>query len=150
MSDYPKQDHEIILLTADNSRITGFINVLGRSISAYLQGPEPDIVMYDCLIDGIKGADALMISKKQTLWVNSREKTEIEKLGNWQTLMFMLVNGVMVRGEVNMTGYDRASDFIQNELSRFYEVHDVDTGGYLCELLYVSREHTVWKKPVNI
>jgi hypothetical protein len=39
MSDYPKQDHEIILLTADNSRITGFINVLGRSISVYLQGP---------------------------------------------------------------------------------------------------------------
>jgi hypothetical protein len=149
MSDYPKKDHEIILLTADNSRITGCINVLGRSISAYLQGPEPDIVMYNCLVDGIKGSDTLMISKKQILWVNSREKTDEEKLGSWKTLMFRLVNGTMIKGCVNTTGYDRVSDFIQNELGRFYEVHDVDAGGYLCDMFYVSREHTVWKKPVN-
>ncbi len=148
MSDYPKQDHEIIVLTADNSRITGCINVLGRSIAAYLQGPEPDIVMYDCLIDGMKGADTLMLSKKQVLWVNSREKYDGQKVGNWQTLMFRLINGAMVKGDVNVTGYDRVSDFLQNEHGRFYEIHDVETNGYLCDLLYVSREHTVWKKPV--
>lgn len=148
MSDYPKQDHEIIVLTADNSRVTGCINVLGRSIGAYLQGPEPDIVMYDCLIDGMKGADTLMISKRQVLWVNSREKSGEQKVGNWQALMFRLINGAMVKGAVNMTGYDRVSDFLQNEHSRFYEIHDVETSGYLCDLLYVSREHTVWKKPV--
>ena len=148
MNDFPKQDHEIILLTADNSRITGMINVLGRSISTYLQGPEPDIVLYNCLVDEIKGADTLMISKNQTLWINSGELPETEKIGNWQKLMFRMVNGMMVKGDVNMTGYDRVSDFIQNDHSRFYEVHDVETGGYSCNMMYVSRQHTVWKKPV--
>lgn len=149
MSDYPKQDHEIVLLTAGNSRISGYINVLGRTIAEYLQGPEPDIVMYDCRIDGIKGVETLMISKSQTLWINSGEKADTEKIGNWQALMFRLVNGEVVKGNVNMTGYDRLSDYIQNERGLYYEVHNVDAAGYLCELLYVSREHTVWKIPAK-
>ena len=149
MNDYPKQDHEIIVVTADNSRITGAINVLGRSISAYLQGAEQDIIMYNCLIDEVKVSDTLMISKKQALWINPCERLVDGETGNWQQLMFRLVNGIMVKGEVDMTGYDRVSDFLQNEHSTFYEVYRAQTGGYLFDLLYVSREHTVWKKPIK-
>jgi hypothetical protein len=149
MNDYPKQDHPITIITSDNSRISGMINVLGRSISVYLQGPEPDVIMYDCTIDDTRKADTLMVSKRQILWLNTGESLMEQRIGNWQTLMFHLVNGVKVKGDVNMTGYDRVSDFLQSYGDRFYEVFDAETVDSKSGMLYVSREHTVWKEPLK-
>lgn len=148
MIAYPKQDYEIELLTTDNSRITGLINVLGRSISTYLQSSEPDIIMYRCNINGVEMADTLMISKNETLWVHATEKSDKEQIGNWQKLKFRLTDGSSIKGAVNMSGYDRVSDYLQNFDDRFYEVYSAESDEGLFDMVFLSRMATVWKEPV--
>jgi hypothetical protein len=147
MNTYPKQDHEIEILTTGNVRVTGMINVLGRSISTYLQGSEPDIIMYGCKPDDAESADTLIVSKDHILWVNSGESPDEARAGRWQKLIFRMINGRVVTGEVNMTGYDRVSDYLQNFDERFYEVYSAQTDEGSSGLLYVSRKATVWKEP---
>ncbi|MBU1171137.1 MAG: hypothetical protein KKD44_16375 [Proteobacteria bacterium] len=149
MTDYPKQDHEINLLTTDNVRISGLINVLGRSISNYLQGTEPDIVMYQCMINGSQNARTLILSKNHSLWVHTGEKPLTDRIGNWQTLNFRMINGDIIKGDVNMTGYDRVSDYLQNFNERYYEVYYAESKGDCFDMLYLSRLATVWKEPAN-
>lgn len=150
MTAYPKLDHEIDVVTSNNMRIHGMINVLGRSISTYLQGTEPDVIMYHCTIDGDRSVDTLMIAKHQIVTVQTGEQEQPEKrIGHWQRLKLMLNDGNTIMGDVNMTGYDRLSDFIQNNDDHFYELHSVQTDDGFSELLYVSRIATLWKEPAD-
>lgn len=147
MTAYPKLDHEITVLTTDNIHVRGMINVLGRSISTYLQASEPDVVLYHCSIDNFKKSDTLMISKSQIVMIETGEKSDQERIGHWHRLKLKMINGTIIEGDANITGYDRVSDFIQNYDECFYELHSVETDGHACEILYVSRNLTVWKEP---
>ncbi|GAB6094485.1 hypothetical protein JCM14469_07370 [Desulfatiferula olefinivorans] len=149
MTDYPKQDHEIELMTLDNARITGCVNVLGRSIATYLQGSEPDIVMYRCRIEGIGSAETMMVAKSAVIWVHTGEKAESPRIGSWKRVAFHMVNKTTVTGEVDMTGYDRVSDYFQNADDRFYEVVGARSDDGDHDRLYLSRVATIWKEPVS-
>ena len=150
MTAYPKLDHEIDILTTNNMRIHGMINVLGRSISTYLQAAEPDVVMYHCTIDGNQSVDTLMIAKHQIVTVQTGEHEQPEeRIGHWQRLKLTMCDDKIITGDVNMTGYDRLSDYIQNHNENFYELHSVQTDDGFYELLYVSRIATLWKEPAD-
>lgn len=150
MTAYPKMDHEIDILTTNNIRIHGMINVLGRSISTYLQGTEPDVVVYQCTVDDERAVDTLMIAKHQivTVYTGEQEVSE-DRIGRWQRVKLTLNTGKLITGDVNMTGYDRLSDYIQNHNEHFYELHSVQTDEGDFQLLYVSRIATVWKEPAD-
>jgi hypothetical protein len=148
MMDYPKQDHEIELMTSDHVRIKGLINVLGRSIATYLQGSEPDIVMYRCRIERGGDAETLMVAKNAVIWIHTGEKPETQRIGSWKSVAFHMINGTTITGEVDMTGYDRVSDYFQNADDRFYEVVGARSGDGDHDRLYLSRSATVWKEPV--
>lgn len=147
MTAYPKRDHEIDIHTTDNTHVRGMINVLGRSIATYLQASEPDIVLYHCDIDNVRKAETLMISKQHIIMVETGEKSVEERIGRWHRLKLKMVNGSVIKGDVNITGYDRVSDFIQNYDEFFYEMHSVETDDITFDILYVSRHLTMWKEP---
>lgn len=147
MVEYPRQDQKLVICTTDNNRLSGMINIAGRSISTYLQDSEPDIVMYDCKINDKESVDTLLVSKRQILWINSFEKREKDWLGNWQNVMFKMTNGDMISGEIDITGYDRVSDYLQHYNDRFYEVYDCRHDNKTEKLLFVSRQFTMWKQP---
>ena len=150
MTAFPKLDYEVDILTTGNFRIQGSINVLGRSIAAYLQGPEPDLILYKCIIDQDQTANTIMISKHQVVTVLTGEQSPVEeRIGNWRRLSLIMSYGKIITGDINITGYDRVSDYIQNFKDHFYELHSVDMGDKICDRLYVSRLATVWKEPVK-
>lgn len=146
MINYPKEDLKITLCTTAGAFITGMVNVAGRSLSTYLQDAEPDIVMYETELSENKKENTLMVSKQQTLWIMSTSKLEKESLGSWQRLSFKLVNGQVIVGDVDITGYDRVSDYVQNYQNRFYEVFDCTINGEKKDTIFVSSHYTMWKE----
>lgn len=147
MTAYPKLDREIVILTSDNRHTRGMINVLGRSIATYLQASEPDVVLYHCTIDGSQKAETLMMSKNQIMMIQTNEESDKDRIGRWHRLKLKMINGAVVTGDINITGYDRVSDYIQNYNEFFYELHSAVTDEGSFERLYVSRNLTIWKEP---
>lgn len=148
MIHYPKEDQKITLCTTAGAYITGMVNVAGRSLSAYLQDAEPDIIMYETELSENKKQNTLMVSKRQTLWISSEEHLEKDQLGCWQRLAFKLVNGQVIVGAIDITGYDRVSDYVQRYQNRFFEVFDCSLNGEKRDSLFVSKRYTMWKEPL--
>lgn len=148
MIDYPKQDQKIEICTIDGTIINGMVNIAGRSLSTYLQDAEPDIILYDAHIDK-KKHKTLMVSKRQSIWISASENGEKDWLGNWQQLLFKMINGQIVVGEIDITGYDRTSDYIQRFNNRYYELFDASVNQEERKILFVSRRHTIWKELVE-
>ncbi len=148
MINYPKEDQKITLCTTAGAHVAGMVNVAGRSLSTYLQDAEPDIIMYETELSENKKQNTLMVSKRQTLWISSGEDLEKDPLGCWQRLSFKLVNGQVIVGEIDITGYDRVSDYVQRYQNRFYEVFDCTINGESRTALFVSTRYTMWKEPL--
>lgn len=148
MINYPKEDKTITLFTTAGAYVSGLVNVAGRSLSSYLQNTEPDIIMYETELAENRTQKTLMVSKGQTLWVSSKEDCEKNSLGNWKSLSFEMVNRQVIVGEVDITGYDRVSDYIQRYQDRFYEVFDCSINGEKRKSLFVSKHYTMWKEPL--
>lgn len=148
MIDYPKQDQKIEICTIDGTIVNGMVNIAGRSLSTYLQDSEPDIIMYDAYIDK-KKCKTLMITKKQIIWISTEDDGEKDWLGNWRRLLFKMINGQIVTGEIDITGYDRISDYIQRFNTRYYELFDSGIDGKKRKTLFISRRYTVWKELIE-
>lgn len=148
MINYPKEDQKITLCTTAGAYISGMVNVAGRSLSTYLQDAEPDIIMYETELAENNKQNTLMVSKRQTLWISTQDEIEKDLLGCWQRLSFKLVNGQVIVGEIDITGYDRVSDYVQRFQNRFYEVFDCNINGENKNTLFVSKRYTMWKEPL--
>lgn len=148
MINYPKEDQKITLCTTAGAYVSGMVNVAGRSLSTYLQDSEPDIIMYETELSENKQQNTLMVSKRQTLWIASGEELEKDPLGCWKRLSFKLVNGQVIVGEIDITGYDRVSDYVQRYQNRFYEVFACTINGEKKSSLFVSTRYTMWKEPL--
>lgn len=148
MIDYPKEDHTITLCTTAGAYVSGLVNVAGRSLTTYLQDVEPDIIMYETELAENRTQKTLMVSKRQTLWISSPAGCEKDSIGNWKRLSFKMVNGQVIVGEVDITGYDRVSDYVQRYQNEFYEVFDCSLNGEKRKVLFVSKRYTMWKEPL--
>ncbi len=148
MINYPKEDQKITLCTTAGAFVTGLVNVAGRSLSTYLQDSEPDIIMYETELAENKKNKILMVSKRQTLWISSFDECEKDSLGNWKRLSLKMVNGQIIIGEIDITGCDRISDYVQRYQNRFYELFDCSINGENKKSLFVSKRYTMWKEPL--
>ncbi len=148
MIDYPKQDQQIVLCTADDAIVTGMVNIAGRNISTYIQECDPHVIMYDVELADKQKFGTLIVTTRQIMWIAVADEGQIDRFGNWQKLSFKMINGQTVTGEVDITGYDRVSDFFQQFSNRFYELFDCSIDGEKKEVLFVSSRFIVWKEPV--
>lgn len=150
MSEYPKQDKKVILCIANNIRITGNINIAGRSTFQYLEDSDPDIVMYDTCTEDGEEHKTLLVSKRQVYWIDPVNDTgEKQNMGNWKQVKFKLTNGQEITGEVEITGFNRVSDYFLEHSKRFYEIYECSIADKKHELLFVSSEHVLWKEPID-
>ena len=150
MSKYPKQDKEIVICTADGSVMTGMVNIAGRSISSYMQDSEPDVIIYDVRVADQSRFKTLMVTKRQIVWISVTDEIEREQYGIWQKLAFKVNTGNTITGDIDITGYDRISDYVQRYNNRFHEVFDcIIDEEPRNNLIFVSRHLTVWKEPVG-
>lgn len=148
MTNYPKQDKEVVVCVADGTIVTGNVNIAGRSISSFIQDIEPDIILYNAVLADKSKLDTMMVTKRQILWISVTDETEKEKYGQWERLTFRLINGSRINGVVDITGYDRISDYVQRFNHVYHEVYEsVLDGQKKDNLMFVSRRQTVWKEP---
>ena len=148
MIDYPKQDQQIVVCTADDAIVTGMVNITGRNISTYIQECDPHVIMYDVELADKQKFDTLIVTTRQIMWIAVSYEDQIDRFGNWQKLSFKMINGQTLTGEVGITGYDRVSDFFQLFPNMFYQLFDCSIDGEKRDVLFVSSRFTVWKKPV--
>ncbi len=148
MIDYPKQDQQIMICTADNAILTGMVNITGRNISTYIQECDPHVILYDVELADKQKFDTLIVTTRQIIWIAVVYESEKDWFGNWQKLSFKMINGQTVIGKVDITGYDRVSDFFQRFPNMFYQLFGCSIDGEKRDVLFVSSRFTVWKKPV--
>ncbi len=159
MIDYPKQNQQIVVCTADNAIVTGMVNIAGQNTSTFIQKCDPHVIMYDVECDphvimydvefaNKQKFDTLIVTTRQIIWIAVADEGEKDWFGNWHKLSFKMINGQTVIGKVDTTGYDRVSDFLERFPNRFYQLFDCSIDGEKKEVLFVSSSLTVWKKPV--
>ncbi len=148
MIDYPKQNQQIVVCTADNAIVTGMVNIAGRNISTYIQECDPHVIMYDVELADKQKFDTLIVTTRRIMWIAVADEGQIDRFGNWQKLSFKMINGQTVIGKVDTTGYDRVSDFLQRFRNRFYELCDCSIDGEKRNVLFVSSRFIVWKEPL--
>lgn len=149
MNDYPKEDKKIVLHLSDNSTLSGFVNIAGRCIFAIVEDSDPDIVLYDASSEDGRVYKTVLVSKNQICWIDSVDDREQKPdRGKWQKVKFKLTNGQEMTGEVDIAGFDRASDYFRTYPGRFYEVYTDCTADKRANRLFVATEHVMWREPV--
>ena len=150
MSEYPKQDKKVILCISNNIRITGNINIVGRSTFKHLEDSDPDIVMYDTCTEGGKEHKTLLVSKSQVYWIDPIDDTgEKQNMGKWKQVKLKLTNDQEIAGEVDITGFNRVSDYFLAYSNRFYEIYECSIADKKYDLLFISSDHVLWKEPID-
>lgn len=150
MCEYPKQDKKVMLCIANNIRITGSINIVGRSMSQYLEDPAPDIVMYDTCTGSGREHKTLLVSKSQIYWINPVDETgEIPNTGIWKQVRLKLSNDQEITGKVDIAGFNRVSAYFLSYDKRFYEIYECSMADKKYDFLFVSSEHVLWKEPID-
>jgi small nuclear ribonucleoprotein (snRNP)-like protein len=149
MNDYPREDKKIVLNLSDNSTLSGLVNIVGRSTFAIVEDSDPDIVVYDASSGEGKAYKTVLVSKKQICWIDAVDDREQKPdRGKWQKVTFKLTNGQEITGEVNIAGFDRASDYFRVYPGRFYEVYTCSTANTRDNRLFVASEHVIWRELV--
>jgi hypothetical protein len=149
MNDYPREDKKIALHLSDNSTLSGLVNIAGRSTFAIVEDSDPDIVLYDASSGDGKAYKIVLVSKKQICWIDAvDDREEKPDRGKWQKVTFKLTNGQELTGEVDISGFDRTSDYFRAYPGRFYEVYTCSTGDTRDNRLFVASEHVMWREPV--
>ena len=149
MNDYPREDKKIVLYLSDNSTLSGLVNIVGRSTFAIVEDSDPDIVVYDASSGEGKAYKTVLVSKKQVCWIDAVDDREQKPdRGKWQKVTFKLTNGQEVTGEVDIAGFERASDYFRAYAGRFYEVYTYSPADTRGNRLFVASEHVIWRELV--
>ena len=151
MGIYPRQDCPIRICLVDNSQLEGLVNIVGRDIKTFLLDNETDIVMYEAVNGEDEGRRPMIVHKSQILWVEIQGyKQDGVKTSGLKKMKMKLSNGQVVTGEIDITGYDRVSDYFQKNTDIFAEVsHAVLDGEKKHPALFVSATRYLWVIPDN-
>ncbi len=147
--NYPKEDQRVVLYTSDGSKLTGSVNIVGRTLFEYLNDADTDVILYDAICDE-ESIGTLLVSKKQILWIEALEwKREKPALGNWHKIRVKLSAGSVFIGDVDISGYDRTSDYLKVYNDYYYEFFECMAEGKLFNSIFVSVSNSVWKEPLT-
>jgi hypothetical protein len=149
MGIYPKKDCEITLCLSNNSQLDGLVNVVGRDIRTLLLDSESDIVMYEAVNGEDERRRPMIVPKKHILWVEIKDADLTErKLAIHRNMKMKMVNGQVVSGEIDITGYDRVSDYFLKNTEMFTEVTSGMVDGELVySTMFVSTAQYLWVIP---
>ena len=147
MNDYPKEDKKIVLHLTDSSTLTGFVNIAGRTTPAIVEDSDPVMVLYDASSEDGRAYKAVLVSKNQICWIDALDDSEQKPdRGKWQKVGFKITNGQKITGEIDITGFERASDYFRTYPGRFYEVYTCSTADKMDNRLLVASEHVIWRE----
>ncbi|VFQ44694.1 hypothetical protein [Desulfoluna butyratoxydans] len=149
MGIYPKKDCEITLCLSNNSQLDGLVNIVGRDIRTFLLDNESDIVMYEAVNGEDESRRPMIVPKKHILWVEVRNGDLTErKVAIYRKMKMKMTNGQVVSGEIDITGYDRVSDYFLKNTDMFTEVSNVAVDGETVRsIVFVSTTQYLWVIP---
>ncbi|SCY33348.1 hypothetical protein [Desulfoluna spongiiphila] len=149
MGIYPKKDCEITLCLSNNSQLDGLVNIVGRDIRTFLLDNESDIVMYEAVNGEDESRRPMIVPKKHILWVEVRNGDLSErKVAIYRKMKMKMTNGQVVSGEIDITGYDRVSDYFLKNTDMFSEVSRVAVDGEsVRSIVFVSTTQYLWVIP---
>jgi len=147
---YPKEGRIIAAHTIDNSKLEGKINVAGRTTGELVNDETFDMIMYDVVRNDRDSIPTVLVSKQGIAWIDPKGEVERPIAGsNLYRLKIRLSNGDSVIGSVDISGYDRMSDYLAQYSGFFYEVFDCSAGGGKFPFLYVSVCNSIWVEPMD-
>ena len=151
MGIYPRKDCAIRLCLVDNSQLEGLVNIVGRDLKTFLLDSETDIVMYEAVGSDEEGRRPMIVRKSQILWVEVKDHhLEEPRSATLRHMKMKLGNGQLVSGEIDITGYDRISDYFQKNSDIFAEISRATLDGEKsCPVMYVSATRYIWVIPDN-
>ena len=147
---YPKEDKTIVAHTIDNSRLEGKINIAGLTTGQLVNDETFDMVMYDVVCNDRDSVPTVLLSKQGIAWIDP--KGDVERPisgGNLYRLKIRLSSGESIIGAVDISGYDRMSDYLVQYSDFFYEVFDCSAAGKKFPCLYVSVCNSIWVEPLD-
>ena len=149
MGIYPKEDCEIRLCLSDNSQLNGLVNIVGRDIRMFLLDNESDIIMYEAVNGEDERRRPMIVPKKHVLWVELKgEAADGRKTGLQRNMKMKMSNGQLVSGAIDITGYDRVSDYFLKNTDMFCEVMDATVDGeHTHSAMFVSTARYLWVVP---
>ena len=149
MSEYPRQDQRIVLRLADASSITGMINVTGRTVEAVVRDEsDPNLLVYDATGEDGRGYETTLISKHQILWIEmpAAAQSPRSEAGDWRSVTFRFKNGHELAGEIDITGFDRPSDYFPAHAGHLYQVRAKVAAEREPQLSFVASDHVVLRE----
>jgi len=149
MGIYPKKDCEITLCLSNNSQLDGLVNIVGRDIRTFLLDNESDIVMYEAVNEEDESRRPMIVPKQHILWVEVKGNDLAErKIAVYRKMKMKMTNGQVVSGEIDITGYDRVSDYFLKNTDMFSEVSRVAVDGEsVRSIVFVSTTQYLWVIP---
>ncbi len=144
MDVYPRIDQKIILHTLNEIKIIGNVNVTGRTLKAFLTDNTPFIVVYKYKINIPEDQETLILNKDQIRYIETINDTQKPAGGNWKKLTVQVTEKLSMAGEVDITGYDRLSDFIQDQDDTFFKILLSADKKDKYKIIYVSRSNLIW------
>lgn len=150
MSEYPREDKPLVICLADNTRVSGLVNIAGRTTQEVLEDEGTDLVLYEARGgDGIP-LKTLFIVKNLILWIApAGEAEKREESGLLKQVKFKLTNGQIITGRVEISGFERLSDYFHACRQQFYEIRDASVMDKNHATLYVGVEQVLWKEPID-
>ncbi|GEM_PF-1441067 len=149
MGIYPKKDCEIRLCLSNNSQLDGLVNIVGRDIRTFLLDNESDIVMYEAVNGEDDRRRPMIVPKKHILWVEVKDlDLNDRKVVINRNMKMKMTNGQVVSGEIDITGYDRVSDYFLKNTDMFSEVSSAMVDGEaINSIMFVSTTQYLWVIP---
>jgi len=149
MGIYPKKDCEIRLCLSNNSQLDGLVNIVGRDIRTFLLDNESDIVMYEAVNGEDERRRPMIVPKKHILWVEVKDlDLNDRKVVINRNMKMKMTNGQVVSGEIDITGYDRVSDYFLKNTDMFSEVSSAMVDGEaINSIMFVSTTQYLWVIP---
>jgi hypothetical protein len=147
--DYPRQDQRIVLRLADGTSITGLINVTGRTVEQVVRDEsDPNLLVYDVTGEDGRGFETVLVSKHQIFWIEMPASAQSPKseAGDWKSVIFRFKNGHELAGEIDITGFDRPSDYFHAHAGHFYQVWASVLADKEPQLIFVASDHVVLRE----
>jgi hypothetical protein len=150
MHEYPREDKPLDVCLADGTRLSGLVNIAGRTARDVLEDAETDMVLYDSRQGDGMPLQTVLIPKNQILWVApAGEPGQTKESGSLKQVRFKLANGLLITGRVDAGGFERISDYFQACRDRFYEIRDASLNDGAYAVMYVGARQVLWKQPVD-
>ncbi len=144
----PTEDQRIVIRLADHSSLTGLINLTGRTVLAMVQESDPHILLYDATDGDGRGYETALVSKHQILWIETPAAAQDEKpaVGDWKKVRFRLTDGHEITAEIDITGFDRPSDYFRAYAGNFYTVYARLDDKKPSQKIFIASAHVVLRE----